>query len=108
MELEPKCLNGEQQLAVTNLGHLVPCCQCDTAHNDTCKKYKTFLKDSLIEDYETIDEIFFSDTWIQFAKDLQNNIGFKVCYTHCLKKEEKDHKKMVYYENGKVTGTTKT
>ena len=28
-QLDPQCFNGKMSFAVTNRGHLIPCCRCD-------------------------------------------------------------------------------
>lgn len=101
VKLNPKCLNGEQQLAIDNFGHLIPCCQCDTGRNRYDPYYIEFLKSCSIKDYETLDEILLSDAWMDFAKGLQNDKGFKVCYWYCGR-ENKDHKSEITYDGDKI------
>ena len=116
IDFEPKCMlqgnDRRQQVAVTNRGHLIPCCwidQTDELEHPTMQK---MLAVSKISEVESIDEILLSEPWQKFAKDLAEN-NFKeimpVCVTHCLKRtDDKDKlKDEVYHFKGKELDITK-
>ena len=115
-DLEPKCmLQGKerrQQVAVTNRGHLIPCCWIDQTDELEQPTMQKMLAVSKISEVESIDEILLSEPWQKFAKDLAEN-NFKeimpVCVTHCLKRtDDKDKlKDEVYHFKGKELDITK-
>ena len=115
-DLEPKCmLQGKerrQQVAVTNRGHLIPCCWIDQTEELEQPTMQKMLAVSKISEVESIDEILLSEPWQKFAKDLAEN-NFKeimpVCVTHCLKRtDDKDKlKDEVYHFKGKELDITK-
>lgn len=99
IELEPKCFNHKQPaFAMTNRGEVIPCCWLDTQKNKVTTEYKKLLMVSNLDDYDSVDEIFLTDEWVQFYKDLQNNIGFPTCYQICSKKDADNHKKETVFE----------
>jgi hypothetical protein len=95
-KLYPKCLVGSQQFAVDNMGHLIPCCQCDSTYNLKDKNYIEFLKYVKIEDYESIEEILLSDAWLLFEENLKNNQGFRMCHRYCATKDTSFKKEVTY------------
>ena len=109
-ELEPRCMiqgnERKQQAAVTNRGHLIPCCWIDQTEELKHPTMQKILAVSKISEVESIDEILLSEPWQKFAKDLAEN-NFKeimpVCVTHCLKRtDHKDKlKDEVYHFKGK-------
>lgn len=113
--LEPKCMvthkNKEgkysQQAAVTNRGHLIPCCWMDEKATLSHPIMQNLLKVSKINEHDTIEDIIFSKEWIEFAKNLAEGNIKKVlpaCIHHCRKRTEKDKlKKETYFDkDGKI------
>ena len=91
-DLEPRCmLQGKerrQQAAVTNRGHLIPCCWVDQPKELEHPVMKEMLKVSKISEVESIDEILLSEPWQKFAKNLaERNMKeiMPVCKKHCRK-----------------------
>lgn len=86
-ELDPKCLDERQDaFALTNKGELIPCCWLDCHRSRTTdKEYQKLLSVSRIDDYDDIEEIFFTDEWLSFIRNLYNGKGFKECHFKCKK-----------------------
>jgi len=100
-ELDPKCLDDRQpSFGLTNRGELIPCCWMDNQVNRHDEDYQKLLAVSKIEDYDSIDEILFTDEWIQFSKNISNGIGFISCHHVCKKRETPQHKRESLYEDG--------
>jgi|TARA_B100000035_G_C21001368_1_gene555086 hypothetical protein len=113
-ELEPRCMiqgnERRQQAAVTNRGHLIPCCWIDQTEELKHPTMQKILAVSKISEVESIDEILLSEPWQKFAKDLAEN-NFKeimpVCVTHCIKRYDKDKlKDEEYHIKGKKMDIT--
>jgi len=113
ISMAPQCMpqregdtKERQTPAVTNTGHLIPCCWLDTTNTLKHPIMKKMLKVSKIDDYNSIDEILLTKEWINFAKNLsENNIDKIVpeCYNICKKRTGRDAiKKETYYYNGKI------
>lgn len=83
MKLDPLCFKNEIPLAVTNRGHLIPCCRCDIPHTINDPEFQKLLSVSKISEVDHIDEILLSDEWIQFYNNLKNNKGPKACFDVC-------------------------
>ena len=83
MKLDPLCFKDEIGLAVTNRGHLIPCCRCDEPHTIDDPEFKKLLAVSKISDVDDVNEILLSKEWIQFYKNLLNNKGPKACIDTC-------------------------
>ena len=43
IKLAPKCLTGQQSVAYSNRGHLIPCCYCDTINSYRDPNFKKLL-----------------------------------------------------------------
>jgi len=109
-ELEPRCMlqgnERRQQAAVTNRGHLIPCCWIDQTDELKHPTMQKMLAVSKIDEVESIDEILLSEPWQKFAKDLAER-NYKeimpVCVTHCRKwSGGKDKQKVEeYHHKGK-------
>ena len=113
-ELEPRCMiqgnERRQQAAVTNRGHLIPCCWIDQTEELKHPTMQKILAVSKISEVESIDEILLSEPWQKFAKDLAEN-NFKeimpVCVTHCIKRYDKNKlKDEEYHIKGKKMDIT--
>ncbi len=100
VELKPKCFE-DQQMAVTNRGHLIPCCYCDTQHTMNDLEFQKLLKVSKISDYNSIEEILNTNEWKEFYKNLQQNIGPRACQTVCAK-NKKDPLNIKEIEDGRT------
>lgn len=90
IELDPKCFKDDMSFAVTNRGHLIPCCQCDDLGTMNDPEFQKLLAVSKISDYESIDEILKTKEWTQFFEDLKNNKGPDACRRICLKNKSAD------------------
>lgn len=84
----PKCISndktGMKAIGHSATGHLLPCCWCDNGDPG----YKSLLTEELkIENNDSIEAIFKSKPWVEFAKKLQN--GGKglpyTCWKYCGK-----------------------
>ena len=66
IDFEPKCMlqgnDRRQQVAVTNRGHLIPCCWIDQTEELKHPTMKEMLKVSKISEVESIDKILKSLT----------------------------------------------
>lgn len=97
IEIDAKCMDNRQEaFGITNLGQLIPCCWADNQFNRKDKDYQKLLMASHITDYDTIEEIFETEEWINFFVGLKENKGFAVCYNVCKKRESPQHKKEVF------------
>ena len=90
IELRPLCFEGQMSFAVTNRGHLIPCCWCDDPKTMDDPEFQKLLTVSKIEDYESIDQILTKVEWIEFNKNLQQNRGPNACITKCRKNKSAD------------------
>ena len=107
-KLDPKCLKGEMQPALTNRGELIPCCYCDTQITLENPEFQKLLKVSKIKDYDTIEEIYLTKEWIEFKKDLENDKGPWACWVTCVKRDDDDLvRKETFTYKGKINGERK-
>jgi hypothetical protein len=105
IELNPQCINGTIAFAVTNRGHLIPCCRCDDPPTMNDPEFQKLLAVSKISDYNSIEEILTTEEWINFEKNLKNHKGPPACFYICKKdKNEKDIQttKMIDTETKKI------
>lgn len=109
-ELDPKCLNGQQEaFAITNRGELIPCCWLDTGLSRDDLDYEALALASNINDYDSIDEILLQPEWIEFRKNLRNGKGFKFCHLQCKKRDKPQHKREMWIdEDGNVKQSKET
>lgn len=89
-KLDPKCLKGTMQVAMTNRGELIPCCYCDTRKTLADPEFQNLVKVSKISDYEKIEDIYETKEWKNFADNLKKNIGPWACWATCEKREDND------------------
>ena len=87
IELDPKCFK-DQQMAVTNRGHLIPCCYCDVKHTMDDTEFQKLLSVSKISDYDNIIDILATDEWKKFENNLRQNVGPRACETICQKNKK--------------------
>ena len=100
IELEPKCCSGDIQLAVTNRSELIPCCYLDTPESLKNQQVKKLVENSKISDYESIDDILRSETWIEFEEMLLGNGPFPAtCVNICKKRSGKDAVKLERFKS---------
>lgn len=92
MKLDPLCFKDKIGLAVTNRGHLIPCCRCDEPHTMNDTNFKKLLAVSKISDVNDINEILLSEEWIEFYNNLKNNKGPKACLITCRVDKPKENK----------------
>lgn len=105
-KLDPKCLNGKQEaFALTNKGQLIPCCWLDTQAQRAESDYQQLLMVSHVDDYDSIEEIFLTDEWVEFYSNLKKGKGFSHCHRICKWRESDQHKKEIILD--KKTGKTK-
>ena len=74
--------------AVTNRGHLVPCCFIDQQEELDDPIMKKMLKVSKISEHNSVEDILLSDEWKEFARNLaERNMDkiMPVCILHCNK-----------------------
>lgn len=95
--MEPRCMPASapddyehrMQAAVTNRGHLIPCCWLDQPEVLRGSTMKKLLEVSKISEHNTIEDILLHPRWRKFAKNLaQRNISkiLPACIDHCRKR----------------------
>ena len=92
MKLDPLCLKDEIGLAVSNRGHLIPCCRCDEPHTMNDTNFQKLLAVSKISDVDDLNEILLSEEWIEFYNNLKNNKGPKACFSTCRVDKPENHR----------------
>ena len=102
-KFEPKCINGTMQAAVTNRGHLIPCCWLDDKNNLNHPIMKSLLKVSKISEVDDIEQIVFTKEWIEFEKNLKERNFDKIlptCKHQCQVREDRDKiKKEIFFDS---------
>ena len=88
IELDPLCFKDAIALAVTNKGVLIPCCRMDDPHTMIDPSMQQFLKVSVINENNSIEDILKSKEWKEFADNLSKNIGPNACRTTCAKQKK--------------------
>ena len=89
-----QCMNGKMQMAMSNRGHLLPCCWFDQEWTLSTPLFQRLLKVSKVSEAENIDEIVLTDEWREFEqimKDGEAGDHSKVpknCLYHCLQRGE--------------------
>ena len=103
-KIEPMCIKGNMNLAITNRGEVIPCCRCDTNENMSDPEFRKMIDRSRIADHGSIDDIIESDVWKQFYDQLKENRGPKACWDTCrTNKPESDKQEMVFADkDGKL------
>ena len=104
MRFSPKCFphgkERRQQVALTNKGELIPCCWLDQRDKLKHPTMVALLKVSKVDDYEKIEDIFKTNEWQEFAKNLaEKNMDkiMPVCKDHCKVREGKNRFKRETY-----------
>lgn len=91
-ELDPLCLKGAIAIAVTNQGHLVPCCRCDDPRTMNNPEFQKLLAVSKISDYENIEQIMYTEEWSKFKSELEQHRAPPGCWSVCRKNKPEEHK----------------
>ena len=97
IELDPLCFKDAIALAVTNQGVLIPCCRMDDPKTMNDPLMQDFLKVSVINDTNSIEDILTTKEWQEFAKNLaEKNLDkvLRVCIIHCQKRSGRDRQKI--------------
>lgn len=103
VKLWPRCMGkhiSKMDPAVTNRGHLVPCCFIDQQEELDDPIMKKMLKVSKISEHNSVEDILYSDEWKEFALNLnkskrrswaRQNMDkiMPVCIIHCSYKDRK-------------------
>tara|TARA_B110000259_G_C13722319_1_gene284961 strand:+ start:176 stop:526 length:351 start_codon:yes stop_codon:yes gene_type:complete len=107
IELEPRCMppsgkNPERrmQAAVTNRGHLIPCCLLDETHVLKYPVMKEILKVSKISENKSIEDILLTNEWKKFAQNLTDRNFKKIlpeCIKNCKKRKGRNRHKIETY-----------
>jgi hypothetical protein len=93
MKFKPKCLRNEIQLAMTNRGHLIPCCYCDCRWSLKTPVWQKMLKVSKVSEVEDIEEILFSKEWLEFEKNLRTEKNIpQICIETCTETDDDYYK----------------
>lgn len=82
IKLNPACFEGFP-LSITNQGYLLPCCYCDDKETIEDEEFQKLYTASNISDYDTIEEIIYSDKWIEFFENLKKHKGPPACRNTC-------------------------
>lgn len=82
-KIYPKCINGEQSLAISATGYLLPCCWWDKPN--ILEISNLFKEKFKIENVESIEQILKSAEWINFYSNLKSGTGPKICQVYCSK-----------------------
>jgi hypothetical protein len=99
-ELDAKCFNKKQPaFAITNRGEVIPCCWLDTKVQREEEDYQKLLAVSHLDDYDSVDEIFLTEEWVNFFENLSKGKGFTICHHVCKKRTVDQHKKEIYYDS---------
>ena len=96
LKMNPRCIAGTMQAAVTNRGHLIPCCWLDDKNNLNHPIMKSLLKVSKISEVDDIEQIVFTKEWIEFEKNLKERNFDKIlptCKHQCQVREDRDKMK---------------
>ena len=89
-ELDPDCFKGKAAFAVSNRGHLIPCCMCDDPKTMDDPEFQKLLDVSSISEFKSINDIIKQKEWIEFFENLRNNKGPYACYYICRKTRKEE------------------
>ena len=89
-KLDPRCVSGVQQMAMTNRGHLIPCCYMDTIATMKTEHMQKLLKVSKVSEHNSIKDIVLSDEWLEFCENLKKDIAPPQCFKTCGTREVRD------------------
>lgn len=90
--IQPKCLNGQQELGHTARGYVLPCCWWDVPFLFD-SEIKELVKEKFrLNNASSINEILQSEEWKTFYQDLKKGNAPSHCYKFCSGKEVKSVK----------------
>jgi hypothetical protein len=95
IELDPLCFKGSIAFAVTNRGHLIPCCRCDDPLTINDPEFQKLLSVSKISEYDSIDQILATNEWKEFEENLRNHTGPDACIRTCQKHKSQNTKQVI-------------
>ena len=92
-KLKPQCIAGTMQAAVTNRGHLIPCCWLDDPTHGALNHpiMKSLLKVSKVSEVDDIEQIVFTKEWRDFEKNLKEENFNKIlptCKRQCQVRDD--------------------
>lgn len=93
--LNPKCINNDIALAITNRGDVIPCCRCDDPLTMSDPEFQKLVKASNLDDHDSIDDIVNSEPWEEFYFNLKNNRGPKACWGMCVVEKDYEERQVV-------------
>lgn len=94
-KIEPKCCNNDIQFAITNRGHLVPCCYVDSYQGMKDPFFQKLLTVSKITDYDSLEEILQTKEWKELEQILLGDGPYpSVCAHICKKRNNNDAVKL--------------
>ena len=103
LKMNPRCIAGTMQAAVTNRGHLIPCCWLDDKNNLNHPIMLELLKVSKISEVDDIEQIVFTKEWMEFEKNLKERNFDKIlptCKHQCQVREDRDKiKKEIFFDS---------
>lgn len=107
--IRPKCFTGEQSVAYTNRGHLIPCCYCDSHRTMDDPRFQKLLEQSKVSEHETIEDIIMQPEWLKFEENLRlqkiDDLPW-ACINTCKVREDSEDvvRKETYYTPDKPKG----
>ena len=93
-----QCMNGKMQLDMNNRGVFMPCCWCDHEHTLSTPLFKKMEKVSKVAEADSIEDILFSDEWLDFEKIMREGEAGDTsrvpenCMYHCSGRGEDEEK----------------
>lgn len=97
MTVDPKCIKGDNCIAYSATGYLLPCCWADQI--DRRLEFKSLLQKKFrLDKVESIEEIINSDEWQSFYRGLLEdpNNAPSVCKNYCKSGYNNKIEKNVY------------
>ena len=93
IKINPLCIAGKMQTAVTNRGHLLPCCWLDDPTHGALNHptMKSLLKVSKVSEVDDIEQIVSTKEWRDWYKNLEEENLDKVlptCKVQCKVKND--------------------
>lgn len=100
MKFEPKCMSGRKVFAHSAEGWLLPCSWVDPNQNIPNEELTSnlFKEELKLENVDSIEDILFSDEWVEFIKVLEEGDIDKIpspCKKYCVNSSE--HKEKIFF-----------
>jgi len=91
-KLKPQCIAGIKQAAVTNRGHLIPCCWLDDPTHGALDHpiLESLLKVSKVSEVKNIEQIVSTKEWKDWYKNLEEENFDKIVPTCKLQCQVRD------------------